>query len=156
GELQHGAVTAARQRGEGRPGARRRAGTGDHGDWPRRSRPAGTDRRWRARAAEPSRRDRRTVSETTERPLGETAGYTPAVSICADGKAPGTVAAMSDQLAPHQTAHDIVVLFSNRSRDAYATEAIARGETYTFTDAWGMPRTWVKGEYAYLAPNAAG
>ena len=32
----------------------------------------------------------------------------------------------------------------------------ARGETYTFTDAWGRPRTWVKGEYAYLAPNAAG
>ena len=53
-------------------------------------------------------------------------------------------------------AHDIIVLFSHRSRDAYAAEAAARGETYTFTDAWGMPRTWVKGEYAYLAPNAAG
>lgn len=52
--------------------------------------------------------------------------------------------------------HDVIVLFSKRSRDAYAAEAAARGETYTFTDAWDMPRTWVKGEYAYLAPNAAG
>jgi hypothetical protein len=57
---------------------------------------------------------------------------------------------------PDQTPHDIVVLFSQRSRDAYAAEAEARGETYTFTDAWGLPRIWVKGEYAYLAPNAAG
>lgn len=57
---------------------------------------------------------------------------------------------------PQQTSHDVIVLFSNRSRDAYAAEAITRGETYTFTDAWGLPRTWVKGEYAYLAPNAAG
>ena len=55
-----------------------------------------------------------------------------------------------------QSSFDIVVLFSKRSRDAYAAEATARGETYTFTDAWGLPRTWVKGEYAYLAPNAAG
>jgi hypothetical protein len=49
----------------------------------------------------------------------------------------------------------IAVLFSERSRAAYAAEAHARKETYTFTDAWGMPRTWVKNEYAYLAPNAA-
>src|SRR5258705_13630128 len=51
--------------------------------------------------------------------------------------------------------HAIAVLFSRRSRDAYAAEAAARGETYTFTDAWRRPRTWLKGEYAYLAPNAA-
>src|SRR5207247_8691243 len=51
--------------------------------------------------------------------------------------------------------HDVAVLFSRRSRDAYAAEATARGETYTFTDAWGRPRTWLKGEYAYLAPAAA-
>ncbi len=57
---------------------------------------------------------------------------------------------------PDHDAHDIIVLFSARSRDAYAAEATARGETYTFTDAWGLPRTWIKGEYAYLAPNAAG
>jgi len=49
----------------------------------------------------------------------------------------------------------IAVLFSNRSRAAYATEAADRKETYTFIDAWGLPRTWLKGEYAYLAPNAA-
>jgi hypothetical protein len=51
--------------------------------------------------------------------------------------------------------HDIAVLFSRRSRDVYAAEAAARDETYTFTDAWGRPRTWLKGEYAYLAPSAA-
>src|SRR6185369_11453496 len=49
----------------------------------------------------------------------------------------------------------IAVLFSEKSRAAYAAEAHARKETYTFTDAWGMPRTWLKNEYAYLAPNAA-
>src|SRR5437868_6717659 len=49
----------------------------------------------------------------------------------------------------------IAVLFSEKSRAAYAAEAQARKETYTFTDAWGMPRTWLKSEYAYLAPNAA-
>jgi hypothetical protein len=49
----------------------------------------------------------------------------------------------------------IAVLFSNRSRAAYAAEANHRQATYTFTDAWGLPRTWLKGEYAYLAPNAA-
>ena len=49
----------------------------------------------------------------------------------------------------------IAVLFSERSRAAYAAEAHARGETYTFTDAWGVPRTWLKNEFAYLAPNAA-
>ncbi len=49
----------------------------------------------------------------------------------------------------------IAVLFSDRSRAAYAVEAASRKQTYTFTDAWGLPRTWLKGEYAYLAPNAA-
>src|SRR4249920_516985 len=51
--------------------------------------------------------------------------------------------------------HDVAVLWSRRSRDAYAAEAAARGETYTFTDAWGRPCTWLKGEYAYLATNAS-
>ncbi len=51
--------------------------------------------------------------------------------------------------------HAAAVLFSGRSREAYAAEAVARGETYSFTDAWGRLRTWVKGGYAYLAPNAA-
>src|SRR6476646_2699346 len=49
----------------------------------------------------------------------------------------------------------IAVLFSETSRADYAVEAHARKETYTFTDAWAMPRTWLKNEYAYLAPNAA-
>jgi len=51
--------------------------------------------------------------------------------------------------------HDAAVLWSRRSRDAYAAEAAARRETYTFTDAWGRPCTWLKGEYAYLAASAA-
>ena len=55
----------------------------------------------------------------------------------------------------HPRGHDVAVLFSRRSREAYAAEAASRGETYTFTDAWGQPRTWLKGEYAYLAPAAA-
>ena len=49
----------------------------------------------------------------------------------------------------------IAVLFSEASRSAYATQAHDRKETYTFTDAWDEPRTWLKSEYAYLAPNAA-
>ncbi len=32
--------------------------------------------------------------------------------------------------------HDVAVLFSRRSYEAYAAEAASRGETYTFTDAW--------------------
>ncbi len=60
---------------------------------------------------------------------------------------------MTDWIRPR--GHDLAVLFSRRSRDAYAAEAAARGETYTFTDAWGRPRTWLKGEYAYLAPSGA-
>ena len=51
--------------------------------------------------------------------------------------------------------HEIAVLFSRRSRDAYVALAEDTGETYTFTDAWDRPRTWIKGEHAYLAPNAA-
>jgi hypothetical protein len=51
--------------------------------------------------------------------------------------------------------HDVAVLWSRRSRDAYAAEAVARGETYSFTDAWSRPRTWLKGEHAYLAPAGA-
>ena len=51
--------------------------------------------------------------------------------------------------------HDVAVLWSRRSRDAYAADAAARGETYRFTDAWNRPRTWLKGEHAYLAPAGA-
>ena len=52
--------------------------------------------------------------------------------------------------------HRVVVLFSEHSRDAYAREAAERREVYTFDSAFGEPRTWLKGEYAYLAPNAVG
>ena len=31
--------------------------------------------------------------------------------------------------------HGVAVLFSKRSRDAYAAEARSLGQTYTFTDA---------------------
>ena len=51
--------------------------------------------------------------------------------------------------------HDVAVLWSRPSRDAYAALAVSRGETYRFTDAWGRPRTWLKGEHAYLAPAGA-
>jgi len=51
--------------------------------------------------------------------------------------------------------HAVAVLFSEQSRAAYAREAAASGATYTFTGAAGEPRTWLKGEFAYLAPNAA-
>ena len=65
---------------------------------------------------------------------------------------------MSDSFASQwmrPRGHQVAVLWSRGSRDAYAAEAAARGETYTFTDARGNPRTWLKGEWAYLAPNAA-
>lgn len=52
--------------------------------------------------------------------------------------------------------HDVVVLYSRGSRLAYAARAAQAGEVYTFDSAWDAPRTWLKGEYAYLAPNAAG
>jgi hypothetical protein len=51
--------------------------------------------------------------------------------------------------------HRVAVVFSKRSRDVYASEAAARGQTYPFTGAWRKPKKWLKGEYAYLAPNAA-
>ncbi|MGK2952383.1 MAG: hypothetical protein ACSLEZ_08370 [Thiobacillus sp.] len=60
---------------------------------------------------------------------------------------------MNEWLTPR--GHTVAILFSQRSRDAYAKEAADNGETYAFADAWDKPRTWVKGEYAYLAPNAA-
>ena len=51
--------------------------------------------------------------------------------------------------------HAVAVLWSRRSRDASASEAVEGGATYTFVDAWGQSKTWLKGEYAYLAANAA-
>lgn len=50
---------------------------------------------------------------------------------------------------------NVAVLFSERSRRAYAAEAQRRGETYRFMGASGVEREWLKGEFAYLAPSAA-
>lgn len=50
---------------------------------------------------------------------------------------------------------NVAVLFSESTRLANIAEARQRGETYTFTDARGTQREWLKGQYAYLAPNAA-
>ncbi len=54
------------------------------------------------------------------------------------------------------TTHDIIVLTGNSSRDTTPRKPRPAARPTPFTDAWGLPRTWVKGEYAYLAPNAAG
>ncbi|TFY98608.1 hypothetical protein [Ramlibacter rhizophilus] len=51
--------------------------------------------------------------------------------------------------------HRVLVLFSESTRAAYARRAHEQGQTYTFTGAAGEPVTWLKGEHAYLAPNAA-
>jgi hypothetical protein len=49
----------------------------------------------------------------------------------------------------------LAVLYSEQSREQYIQAAKEKGATYTFTDSWGNKKTWLKGEYAYLAPNAA-
>ena len=51
--------------------------------------------------------------------------------------------------------HDIAVIFSESSRQCYADHAARIGETYSFDSAWDRRVTWLKGEYAYLAPNGA-
>ena len=50
---------------------------------------------------------------------------------------------MSEWMGPR--GHDVAILFSRASRDAYATEAAARGQTYTFTDAGGPSPHLAKG-----------
>ena len=44
---------------------------------------------------------------------------------------------------------------SEKSHEHYAKIAASQDKTYSFIDAWGNPKTWLVGEYAYLAPNAA-
>ncbi len=51
--------------------------------------------------------------------------------------------------------HAVAVVWSRASRDTYAKQACDEGQTYDFVDAWDKPKTWLKGEYAYLAVNAA-
>ena len=50
---------------------------------------------------------------------------------------------------------NVAVLFSESTRRAYVEEARARDQVYAFTGATGERRHWLKGQYAYLAPNAA-
>ncbi len=49
----------------------------------------------------------------------------------------------------------LAVLMSENSRRHYSKTAASQGKTYSFIDAWGNPKKWLVGEYAYLAPNAA-
>ncbi|HEY7030423.1 MAG TPA: hypothetical protein VH482_03800 [Thermomicrobiales bacterium] len=49
---------------------------------------------------------------------------------------------------------NVAVLCSETSRREYVRQAKLRGETYRFTGARGGEVEWLKGEYAYLAPNA--
>ncbi|MXZ21704.1 MAG: hypothetical protein F4Y84_14060 [Caldilineaceae bacterium SB0665_bin_25] len=48
---------------------------------------------------------------------------------------------------------NIGILWSERTRRANAEEAIRAGAVYTFEDAWGQEKSWLKGQYAYLAPS---
>jgi hypothetical protein len=66
------------------------------------------------------------------------------------GPKPGTTGSEAPLLR-----QNVAVLFSEATRRAYVNEALARGETYAFTGADGEQQRWLKGEYAYLAPNAA-
>ena len=50
---------------------------------------------------------------------------------------------------------NVALLKSENSRRLYVKEAQAEDRIYEFTDARGEPARWLKGEYAYLAPNAA-
>ena len=48
---------------------------------------------------------------------------------------------------------NIGILWSDRTRRANAEEAQRAGAVYTFEDAWGQEKSWLKGQYAYLAPS---
>ncbi len=48
---------------------------------------------------------------------------------------------------------NIGILWSERTRRANAEEAQRAGAVYTFEDAWGQEKSWLKGQYAYLAPS---
>ena len=56
---------------------------------------------------------------------------------------------------PSTLRQNVALLKSEASRQLYVKEAQAKDQIYEFTDAWGEPARWLKGEYAYLAPNAA-
>ena len=48
---------------------------------------------------------------------------------------------------------NIGILRSENTRRANAAEAQRTGAIYTFEDAWGQNKNWLKGQYAYLAPS---
>ena len=50
---------------------------------------------------------------------------------------------------------NVAILFSHQSREIYIKEANELKATYTYINARGEERQWLKGEYAYLAVNAA-
>ena len=60
---------------------------------------------------------------------------------------------MNEWMGPR--GHNVAVLFSENSRKVYVQQAREREETYTFVDAEGRHRTWLKSEHAYLALNGA-
>ena len=45
------------------------------------------------------------------------------------------------------------VLWSERTRRVNVAEAQRVGAIYTFEDAWGQSKSWLKGQYANLAPS---
>jgi hypothetical protein len=48
---------------------------------------------------------------------------------------------------------NIGILWSERTRYANAEEAQRSGAIYTFEDAWGQNKSWLRGQFAYLAPS---
>ena len=52
-------------------------------------------------------------------------------------------------------AQNVAVLFSDRSLAHYVRQAQETEALYAFEDVWGHTKHWLKGEYAYLAVNAA-
>ena len=48
---------------------------------------------------------------------------------------------------------NVGILWSETTRRANAAEAQRAGAVYTFQDAWGQDKSWLKGQYAYLAPS---
>ena len=48
---------------------------------------------------------------------------------------------------------NIGILWSESTRRANAEGALRAGAVYTFQDAWGQEKSWLKGQYAYLAPS---
>ena len=57
------------------------------------------------------------------------------------------------QFEPAEIPAQIGVLWSERTRRVNVAEAQRVGAIYTFEDAWGQSKSWLKGQYAYLAPS---